>query len=414
MSAVQIFYSIIAILVFDFLLGKTLVLLNASRMSDPVPEELDGVFDEQQYKKQQKYSRANLRFGILSSIFSFILIMGMFLFAGFAWLDELVKGITQNEILIALLFFGILMLASDLLDIPFSLYDTFVIEEKFGFNKTTPGTFFLDKIKSWFLGGIIGGGLLALIVWFYSLAGEYFWLYVWAVMAVFMIFMSMFYSNIIVPLFNKQEPLPEGELREEIEAFGNKAGFKIDNIYVINGSKRSTKANAYFTGLGKRKRIVLYDTFIEDLETSEIVAVLAHEIGHYKKKHTMISLFTGLLQTGFMLYLLSLFVNEWPLAEALGVKEPAFHISLIVFAILYSPVSLILGLIMNMLSRKNEYQADNFADSHGLGKELISGLKKLSSKNLSNLTPHPAYVFFHYLHPPLLQRLLNLKQKIKS
>jgi len=262
-----------------------------------------------------------------------------------------------------------------------------------------------DKLKGWLLGAFLGGGILSLIIYLYELASSSFWIYAWLVVSGFSLFMVLFYSNLIVPLFNKQTPLPEGELKTAIENFARKVGYKLDAIYVIDGSKRSTKANAYFTGLGAKKRIVLYDTLINDLTTTELVAVLAHEIGHYKKNHVVWSLLLGILQTGFVLFLFSLFVGSSSLSAALGVEAPSFHIGLIAFGILYSPISTISGLLMNMLSRKNEYQADAFAAEHFDAKELSSALIKLSVTNLSNLRPHPAYVFFHYSHPTLLQRL---------
>ncbi|MFW6246036.1 MAG: M48 family metallopeptidase, partial [Tangfeifania sp.] len=302
------------------------------------------------------------------------------------------------------------MFASDILNLPFSIYDTFVIEEKYGFNKTTPKTFVFDKIKGWLLGAIIGGGLLALIIFIYQKTQDMFWIYAWLVVAVFSIFMSMFYSNLIVPLFNKQTPLEEGELRTAIENFAEKVGFKLDNIFVIDGSKRSAKANAYFTGLGPKKRIVLYDTLIDDMKTDELVAVLAHEIGHYKKNHIIQGLIISLVQTGIVLFIFSLLIDSPHLSRALGVEEPNFHIGLIAFGILYSPVSFVLGIFMNKLSRKNEYQADAFAAENYKPEALASALKKLSVKNLSNLTPHPKYVFFNYSHPPLLERLRYLKK----
>jgi STE24 endopeptidase len=244
------------------------------------------------------------------------------------------------------------MFASDIINIPFSVYDTFVIEEKYGFNKTTPKTFVFDQVKGWLLGAIIGGGLLALIIFIYQKTQNMFWIYAWAVVAAFSIFMAMFYSNLIVPLFNKQTPLEEGELRTAIQQFAEKVGFKLDNIFVINGSKRSTKANAYFTGLGAKKRIVLYDTLIEEMETDEIVAVLAHEIGHYKKKHVIQGLIISLVQAGIVLFIFSLLIDNPHLSKALGVEEPNFHIGLVAFGILYAPVSFVLGIFMNQLSRK--------------------------------------------------------------
>ncbi|HZL11172.1 MAG TPA: M48 family metallopeptidase [Prolixibacteraceae bacterium] len=406
-----LFFIILGLLLADFIFERVLEYLNSTRWSDQLPEEVKDIYDEEKYRQQQTYEKVNFRFSLISSSFSFALMFLMFLFTGFAWVNSLAVSVTGHPILIALVFFGILLLASDLLTTPFSVYDTFVIEEKFGFNKTTPKVFVLDKLKGWLLGAIIGGGLLSLIIYIYQLTTTSFWIYAWLVISVFSIFMVLFYSNLIVPLFNKQTPLPEGELKSAIEKFSAKVGFKLDNIYVIDGSKRSTKANAYFTGLGAKKRIVLYDTLINDLTSNELVAVLAHEIGHYKKNHVIWSLLLGILQTGLMLFIFSLFVGSPELSAALGVETPSFHIGLIAFGILYSPISLISGLAMNIFSRKNEYQADEFAAKYFDANELVSALKKLSVKNLSNLRPHPAVVFFHYSHPTLLQRLKALKIK---
>ncbi len=404
-----LFWVIIGIIILDFLFEKYLDYLNTTKWSDTLPDELKGIYDEEKYKKQQAYQRENHRFGILTSCFSFAITLSMFLFFGFALVDGWAWSFTENAILAALIFFGILMFASDIINTPFSVYDTFKIEEKYGFNKTTPKTFVLDKLKGWLIGAVIGGGLLALLIFIYQKTQNIFWIYAWIVISAFSIFMAMFYSNLIVPLFNKQTPLEDGELRTAINNFSEKVGFKLDNIFVINGSKRSTKANAYFTGLGKKQRIVLYDTLINDLEIDELVAVLAHEIGHNKKKHVVQGLLIGLVQTGIVLFIFSLLINNPHLSQALGVEKPNFHIGLVAFGILYSPVSFILGIFMNMLSRKNEYQADRFAAENYNPKSLASALKKLSVTNLSNLTPHKKYVFFHYSHPTLLQRLEHLK-----
>lgn len=405
-----VFLLIILIVAFDFILERLLDYLNSKNRNPELPDELKDVYDADQYRKQQEYKKENDRFSFITSSFSFIIIMLMLFLGGFSLVDSWARGITGHAILVPLVFFGILAIASDIINTPFSIYDIFVIEERFGFNKTTPRTFFLDKIKGWGLGALIGGGLLALVVWFYEQTGSMFWIYAWIVATAFSIFMAMFYSSLIVPLFNKQTPLPEGDLRDAINKFSREAGFRLDNIYVIDGSKRSTKANAYFTGLGPKKRIVLYDTLIHDLTTEEIVAVLAHEIGHYKKKHTLTGIIIGIVQTGITLFILSLLIDNPALSEALGSKQPGFHLGLIAFAILYSPISLVTGLFMNHFSRHNEYAADKFVRDHGNADELISALKKLSSKNLSNLTPHPVYVFFHYSHPTLLQRIHALKK----
>jgi len=256
------------------------------------------------------------------------------------------------------------MLGSDILTTPLSYYKTFVIEEKYGFNKSKKKLFFFDKLKGWILMIVAGGAILALITWFYEQTGEHFWMYTWIFVTIFSLFMTLFYSSLIVPLFNKQTPLQEGELKTKLEIFATKVGFNLDKIFVIDGSKRSTKANAYFTGFGSKKRIVLYDTLIDDLESDEIVAVLAHEVGHYKKKHVLFNMFISIALTGVTLYILSLFIGNNMLSEALSVTQPSFHISLIAFGVLYTPISEVTGLFMNMLSRKFEYQADNYVKKH--------------------------------------------------
>jgi len=397
------------ILIFNFLLERTLSWLNSSKRMRILPDELKDVYDEATFAKSVDYKRHYEKLGIITSILSLVTILLMLYFEGFAYVDELCRRITEHPVFLALLFFAILGLASDLMGVPFEVYATFVIEEKFGFNRSTPRLFITDKIKEYLLGAIIGGLLLGAFIWFYYRVGEWFWIYLWVIYAAFTIFMSMFYSHLIVPLFNKQTPLPEGELRDAILKLAEKAGFKVKDIYVMDGSKRSTKANAYFTGLGAQKRIVLYDTLISQLTTDEIVAVLAHEIGHYRHKHIYKGLILSLLQMGLTLYILSLFINYPDLTQALGIHKKAVHISLIVFGILYSPISLLTGLLGNIISRKHEYQADRFVSRFGLEDHLISALKKLSRNNLSNINPHPAYVFFHYSHPTLLQRIRALK-----
>ena len=408
MNPETIFSIIVAIVIFNYVFSRILEYLNSTRYGAPIPEVLEDVYDKDKYEKSMAYKKVNYRFAILTGTFSLAVILLMLFYNGFAFADDLVRNVTQQPILVALLFFGLLIFASDLINIPFAVYDTFVIEERFGFNKTTVKTFVLDKLKSWMLGIIIGGGILAVIVWFYTLTGKNFWIFAWIFISIYTIFMYMFYSNLIVPLFNKQSPLEEGALRDAITSFSEKAGFTLKNIFVIDGSKRSTKANAYFTGLGAKKRIVLYDTLITDLGTDEIVGVLAHEIGHYKKKHTLTGVILSILQTGAILYILSLFVGSPVLSRALDASVPSFHIGLIAFGILYSPLSLILGIGMNVMSRKNEYQADSYASEMFRPQPLVDALKKLSRKNLSNLTPHPVYVFFHYSHPPLYQRVKAL------
>ncbi|CAM3339420.1 M48 family metallopeptidase [Zobellia roscoffensis] len=405
-----LFYIIITILVLQFILETVLDRLNAQRYNDPVPEELNDVFDQAEYKKSQEYKKTNYNFGLITSSFSFILTLGFLIFGGFEWVDQMVRSVTTEPIPTALMFFGIIMIGNDIVTVPLSYYSTFVIEEKFGFNKTTKSTFFLDKIKGWLMMAVVGGAILSLIIWFFQLTGSYFWIYAWGLVAVFSIFMNLFYSKIIVPLFNKQTPLEEGSLKTKIETFAKNVGFELNNIFVIDGSKRSTKANAYFSGFGKEKRVTLYDTLINDLEEEEIVAVLAHEVGHYKKKHIIFNLIASVVLTGVTLFVLSLFINNPAVSAAIGVSQPSFHAALIGFAILYSPISEITGLIMNHFSRKFEYQADDYAKDTYAALPLITSLKKLSKNSLSNLTPHPAFVFMHYSHPTLLDRIQNLKR----
>jgi STE24 endopeptidase len=405
-----VFYIIIGILIFDYLLEQTLDYLNATRRNANLPEKLKGIYNEEKYRQSQEYDKANHKFSMVTSTFNLLVLLLFLSFSGFAYVDEIARSITSNTIFIALLFFGIIMFASDIINTPFSIYDTFVIEEKFGFNKTTPKIFIADKLKGWLITAIIGGGLLALIIWFYQQTGRYFWIYAWVLVSLFTIFMTMFYTSLLLPLFNKLKPLEDGELKTQITTFCKKVDFQLDNVFVMDGSKRSSKANAFFSGLGKKKKIVLFDTLIDELSPEEIVAVLAHEIGHYKKKHTLISVISSVLQTGITFYILSLFVDNPVLSRALGAEEASFHLGLVAFGFLYGPISTLMGLFMNIISRKNEYAADQFAAENFNGKYLQNALKNLSVNNLSNLTPHPAYVFVHYSHPPLLKRLQFIDQ----
>ncbi|UBZ10056.1 M48 family metallopeptidase [Leeuwenhoekiella palythoae] len=409
MTPTLVFYIIIAFIIISFVIDQVLDWLNAKHFDDPIPQELADVYDTETYRKSQDYKKVNAKFSTLTSSFMLVITLLFFALDGFAFIDQIARSMSDNEIIVGLIFFGIIMLGSDILTTPFSYYKTFIIEERFGFNKSTPKLFLADKLKGWLMTIIVGGGLLALVIWFYQISGSLFWVYAWIVFAVFALVMNMFYAKLIVPLFNKQTPLEEGSLRNKIEQYAATVGFKLNNIFVIDGSKRSTKANAYFSGFGSEKRITLYDTLINDLEEDEIVAVLAHEVGHYKKNHIIVNLFASVILTGFTLWLLGIFISNSIFSEALGVAEPSFHIGLIAFGILYSPISGITDFLMSILSRKFEYQADNFAKNTYAGDPLISSLKKLSRNSLSNLTPHPLYVKLHYSHPTLLQRYRNLK-----
>jgi len=404
-----IFYIIIAIISFEFIIERALAYLNLKNWKLELPDNLKGIYDAEKYKKSMAYHKENSKFSSITSSLSFVILLTVLFLNGFAFLDDWVRNITTNPILMTLLFFGVIGLISEIIGLPFSYYQTFVIEEKYGFNKSSLKTFVLDLLKSWLLALILGGILISLIVWIYSFSGDYFWLLAWICISVFMIFMNLFYSQLIVPLFNKQTPLEEGDLRNEIEKFASKVDFKLDNIFVIDGSKRSSKANAYFSGLWKKKRIVLYDTLIKEQSVEEIVAVLAHEVGHYKKKHTQWQLILGLANSAIMLFLLGLFIKQDGvlseyMASAIN-AQASFHIGILVFALLYSPISNIISVFTNSLSRKFEYQADRFASENYSAEDLQNALINLSRNNLSNLNPHPAYVWYYYSHPPLLERI---------
>lgn len=402
--ATTLFYLILGIIIIDFIFERWLDYLNLNHFKPELPPELNGIYDQNKYGKSQRYLKTNSRFSIISASFSFTLIVLLLAFHGFAWMDEVVRHLSSNNYARTLLFFGLLGLGADILTLPFQLYDTFVIEEKFGFNKTTVSTFVTDKLKSWLVGGLIGGGLLLFLQWAEAAGGTIFWPIAFGGMALFLVIMAMFYTSLIVPLFNKLTPLEKGELKTAIEEMAKKAGFKLADIFVMNGSKRSTKANAYFSGLGPKKKIILYDTLIEELTTEEVVAVLAHEIGHYRKNHIYKGLILSLIQLFIMVFLLGKALILPSFAQALGAHQMSFYMGLLAFALLYSPISFVLDIFMNLFSRKHEYQADAYATAKGFGKSLVNALIKLSVLSLSNLQPHPLYLFFHYSHPTLLQR----------
>jgi STE24 endopeptidase len=405
MTASAYFALIIALFVAHFVWGQILGALNRSRMSPTLPAFLEGIYDREAYARQQAYQKTNSRFGLVSGGFSFVITLTALVFGLFGWLDTELRQYISQFLLLPLAFFGIIFLIGQIIDLPFDWYAVFRIEERFGFNKTTRRTFVADFLKGIALSAVIGGAVLSGIIVIWNFTGQWFWLLAWAAVSIFSLIMTFFYSEWIVPLFNRQTPLAEGELRTAISRFADRAGFQLDNIYVIDGSKRSTKANAYFTGFGRKKRIVLYDTLSNDLTADEIVAVLAHEIGHYKKRHVVLSMIISLFTTGVMFYILSNFLGSRPLAEALGGREASFHLGLIGFSLLFAPLTELIDLATNCLSRRNEYQADAYAASFGLAEALRSALIKISVKSLSNLNPHPTVVFWRYSHPTLLQRI---------
>jgi len=404
----SLFILLISVIIFNFIKDSFLDYLNSKHFKNKIPEIISDVYNKSKYLKSQEYKKTQYEFSKFSRIFSLITILLFFYLDGFLIIDNLLRNYFESSILISLFFFGIIFFASEILNFPFSIYFTFVIEEKYGFNKTNLKTFITDKLKSWGLTILFGGSILSFIIFQFEMIGNKFWIIAWIFISGLFIIINGLYAQIIVPLFNKQSKLEEGELRTEIEKYAKKVGFDLSNIFVIDGSRRSTKANAYFSGFGKQKRVTLYDTLINKLTNSQIVAVIAHEIGHYKKNHIIFILLFYLIQTGIMLYVLSLFVYQPVFSEALGISNHSFHIGLIVFSILYTPISEIFSLIFNLFSRKFEYQADEYAKKTFDGKYLIEALKTLSKDSLSNLTPHPKYVWWHYSHPTLFERITRL------
>ena len=407
MSAENWFLIIIGLVIFNFIFSNILDYLNHRNWKDEIPKELDKFYNKKKYKKAKEYSISKNKISFISGSLSFTLTASLLIFNGYGFLNDIVIKIDSNFIASGL-FFLILYILNTLISLPFSYYNTFVIEEKFGFNKTTKKTFFIDFLKSSFLTFIIGGALLFLALFLYDNFNNGFWLWLWLGLSLMMIFLNMFYADLIVPIFNKLTPLEDGELRNKIEKYSKKVGYLLKNIYIIDGSKRSTKANAFFSGLGPRKTIALYDTLVEKHTDNELVAVLAHEVGHYKKKHIFLGLILSILQIGLMTFIFELCLRLPEISQALGGLNSNFHLGLIGFSIIFSPISLLSGLIMNIISRKNEFEADAYAKETYSGKELALALKKLSVDSLSNIYPHPLYVFFHYSHPPLIKRLKAL------
>ncbi|MDE0472072.1 MAG: M48 family metallopeptidase [Ekhidna sp.] len=405
MSEQTIFYIVLAIITFDFALERTLSFLNSKSLRRPIPKMLAGIYDHEQYAKSQAYQSEAAKFNALSASIHFILLFSAIYNGWFGMLDGWIRHVSPLSLITPFLFFGILFIVSDVIGTPFSIYRNFVIEAKYGFNKMTIRTYFLDKLKNYILTIIFGGLLLGVLVYLVNVIGKDFWLYFWGVMTVFVLFANLFYTSLILPLFNKLTPLEEGELKNTIHAYSKKVKFPLTNIFVMDGSKRSSKGNAFFSGLGKRKKVVLFDTLIAKHSTEEITAVFAHEVGHFKKKHILLNTLFSISLTGLMLFLFSRLAYTAEVSWALGGQVSALHLNLLAFGVLYSPISTFLGIIGNMLSRKNEYEADAYAKETYAAKPLIEGLKKMSSDHLSNLTPHPAYVFVHYSHPPLKERI---------
>ena len=404
------FWIILVAIVGIFALDLFSEWLNLKGLRLELPQDFKDVFDQEKYSKSLEYTRITTKFGAIQSSFDLLIFLFFWIIGGFGWLSDIIIGLDYNPIISGLLFFSILFIAAGLMNLPFEIHETFKIEAKFGFNKTTRSTFISDKIKGLFLGALIGLPVLGLIIWLFE-SFENAWLWGWIFLSGFSLLMAYLAPAVILPLFNKFEPLEEGELKSAINDMAETCKFPLTELSVMDGSKRSSKSNAFFTGFGKNKKIALYDTLIANHSTSELVAVLAHEIGHFKKKHIMQTLFLGITQTGVLFLVLGFFIEFKPLSSAFGVTKPSVYCSLLFFTLLFKPISKILSVLMNILSRKNEFEADAYAANvTGNADSLITALKKLSADNLSNLTPHPFYVFMHYSHPPVSKRIIELSK----
>ena len=408
MTAENWLFLIIGLVIFNYLFSTVLDFINGKNWRTEIPPVMKDFYPEDKYLKAKNYSKEKGKVSLISSTLSTLITLLFLVFDGYGWLDNFISLYYDIPFLKSGIFFLVLFILSDFISIPFSCYNTFVIEEKYGFNKTTVKTFVLDKIKGYLLTLIIGGILLFGAIYIVSLLENGFWVWLWISLSVIMLLVNMFYADLIVPIFNTLTPLESGDLREKIESYTNKVGYSLKNIYIIDGSKRSSKANAFFSGLGPRKTIALYDTLVEKHTEEELVAVLAHEVGHYKKKHVFTSLFLTISQLGLMCFLLETCLKVGEISQAFGGKEMVFHLGLVAFGILYSPIGTILSILMNINSRKNEFEADHYAKTTYSGAALELALKKLSADSLSNLYPHPFYTFIHYSHPPLLKRLSAL------
>ena len=404
-------YIFIFFILFGFIFSSILEYINSKNWKDSVPDSLKDFYKESDYKKAKSYKLDRDRVSLISSLISTTLTI-IFIFSGvYGKVSDYSLYYFDNPFLQSAGFFLFFLLISTIISFPISYYSIFTIEEKYGFNKSTFSTFIKDKIKGLIISLLIGGFILYISIQLYNFFEANFWLWLWVFLSAIIIFTNMFYTTLIVPIFNKLSPLEEGSLKNKIEKYSKKIGYSLDKIFVIDGSKRSSKANAFFSGLGPKKTIALFDTLIDKHEEDELVAVLAHEVGHYKKNHIKQGLLLSISQVGIICYILQLCLNEPNLSLALGGLESSFHLSLIAFSFLFSPLSIIIGIGMNIFSRKNEYEADKYAKETYNGESLKNALKKLSSDSLTNLYPHPLYVFVHYSHPPLLKRLEALDRK---
>ena len=402
---------ILVALVGEYALSVAVSVLNARAFSPTVPAEFTGVFDDATYAQTQRYTATRTRLGLIRGAFDLAVVLLFWFAGGFEWLDQALRGLDRGPVVTGLLYIGGLGVASTLLGLPFRIYSTFGIEARYGFNRTTPTTFAADLLKGVLLAVVLGGALLAIILGFFEWAGPLAWLWCWIAATVFMLAIQFIAPTWIMPLFNTFTPLDTGDLHDAILQYARSARFPLRGIFVVDGSRRSSKANAFFTGFGRHKRIGLFDTLVEQYTVPELVAVVAHEVGHYKKRHVWQGMALSIAHLGAMLWILSLFLEQEGLFAAFYVTEPSVYAGLLFFGLLFTPVELILSVLVNLFSRRNEFEADRFAaETTGSGDALIDALKKLSADTLTNLTPHPLAVFLSYSHPPVLQRIAALRR----
>ncbi len=383
-------------------------LLNMSALKAEVPDALKGSVTEEEHERTLEYARVSAKFDVLQSSLSLALFGAFWWCGGFGFMDAWLRGWHLDPITNGLGVIGLLFALQSLVSLPFDLYDTFGIEREFGFNKMTVGTFIMDRLKGLFLGVLLGLPLLALLLWLFekfSLAA----LYGWLVLSAFSLLMTWLAPRLILPLFYKFQPMKDEALRAAIVKLSQKLAFPIGDVSVVDGSRRSTKGNAFFTGFGATKRIALFDTLIANHSQDEILAVLAHEIGHCKRGHVPKQIALSLAVSGLMFALLHFALHDPRLSAAFGVSHHSIAWGLVFFSIIYSPLSLLLGLISGHTSRKNEFEADAFAKEAMGAEPMVSALTKLSKDHLSNPTPHQFYVFLHYSHPPMLERVAALR-----
>ncbi|UZJ38349.1 M48 family metallopeptidase [Prosthecochloris sp. SCSIO W1103] len=412
--------NIFSIIILGTLLGTFFIklvadILNMKAAGAVLPVEFQDVYDQEAYEKSQNYLRHSTVFSLVAAAFELLILLVFWFAGGFNFLDSMVRGLDFSSLVTGILYIGILLFLQGLVSLPFSIYQTFVLEEKYGFNKTTPLTFVSDKLKGVLLGLLLGTPVLAGLLWFFENSGSLAWVWAWVAVAFFGFVLQYVAPTVIMPLFNKFTPLEDGELKSAIMGYAKSVDFPLSGIFVIDGSKRSSKANAFFTGFGKQKRIALFDTLIENHTVTELVAVLAHEIGHYKKKHIVIAMFLSIINMGIVFFLLSIFLNNRDLFDAFYMENLSVYASLLFFSLLYSPVEFVLSVVLQSLSRRHEFQADHYAvETYSEGSTLVEALKKLSRTNLSNLTPHPFYVFLNYSHPPVLQRIERIRRELST